>query len=149
LGDAPLGKLLAMAHRSVAMVFDANLRRRGASLPQWVLLREAELADGVPQRELAARMGIEPPTLVGHLDRLVEEGLVERRADPSDRRVSRVVVTAAGRQRLRELTGTAMAVDGELRGVLSEAEAASLRSMLTRIQERFAVLAEEERGERR
>ena len=35
-------------------------------------------------------MHIEPPTLVRHLDKLADEGLVERRRDEQDRRVARV-----------------------------------------------------------
>ena len=76
------------------------MHEHGASLWNWVLLREAANADGASQRELATLMRIEPPTLVRHLDKLAEEGLVERRPDPDDRRVVRVVVTEAGRERL-------------------------------------------------
>ena len=52
-----------------------------------MLLKEAASAEGASQRELAGLMRIEPPTLVRHLDKLTEEGLVERRPDTRDRRV--------------------------------------------------------------
>ena len=66
-----------------------------------MLLREARNADGASQRELAELMRIEPPTLVRHLDKLADEGLVERRPDPADRRVLRVVVTDGGARAAR------------------------------------------------
>ena len=85
--EPPLGRRLYLGQRAVADVLDARLNDHGASLWNWVLLREALLADGASQRELARRMRIEPPTLVRHLDKLADDGLVERRPDPDDRRV--------------------------------------------------------------
>ena len=85
--EPPLGRRLYLGQRAVADVLDARLNDHGASLWNWVLLREASLADGASQRELARRMRIEPPTLVRHLDKLADEGLVERRPDRVDRRV--------------------------------------------------------------
>jgi DNA-binding MarR family transcriptional regulator len=56
---------------------------------------------GLVQRELAARARIGPATLVPVLDALADRGLAERVADPDDRRVRRVRITAAGRELLR------------------------------------------------
>jgi CRP-like cAMP-binding protein len=41
--------------------------------------------DGVRQNQLADELGVEGPSLVRLLDRLVQTGLVERREDPFDR----------------------------------------------------------------
>ena len=85
-----------------------------------MLLKEAAHAEGASQRELAQHMGIEPPTLVRQLDKLAEDGLVERRPDPDDRRVVRVVVTPAGLERLQELHAVVHELDAELRGILTK-----------------------------
>src|SRR5262245_8062279 len=103
--EQTLGRHLYLAHRAVHDELDRRLEQHGACIWNWVLLREAANAGGASQRELADLMRIEPPTLVRHLDKLTEEGLVERRPDPDDRRIARVVVTAAGRKRLAELHG--------------------------------------------
>ena len=79
---APLPRPTAPSHDEL----DRRLHEHGASLWNWVLLREAANADGASQRELAELMRIEPPTLVRHLDKLADDGLVERRPDPDDRR---------------------------------------------------------------
>ena len=83
---------------------DRRLHEHGASLWNWVLLDKAANADGASQRELAELMRIEPPTLVRHLDKLAEEGLVERRPDP-DRPARRCASSSptAGHARLSEL----------------------------------------------
>jgi len=49
---------------------------------------------------LAAAEQVTPPTVTKLVDKLVDAGLVVRRDDPADRRVTRVAATAAGRRRL-------------------------------------------------
>jgi DNA-binding MarR family transcriptional regulator len=54
----------------------------------------------MPLGELAAAEGVKPPTITATVAALEAEGLVARSADGRDRRVSRVSLTARGRQRL-------------------------------------------------
>ena len=54
--------------------------------------------DGASAHELAEALRIGLATLTGIVDRLVAHGLVTRREDARDRRVRRVVLTAAGRE---------------------------------------------------
>jgi DNA-binding MarR family transcriptional regulator len=138
-----MGRLLFLTHRSVHDELDRRLGAHGASIWQWVLLKEAsnaeriEHADGASQRELADLMRIEPPTLVRHLDKLTEEGLVERRPDPTDRRVVRVVVTPAGIERLDELHAVVQELDVELRGILTKRDTEVLERALSRVHAYF------------
>ncbi len=136
-GSVPIGRHLYLAQRATHDALDRRLREHGASVWSWVLLREAANADGASQRELADLMRIEPPTLVRHLDKLAEEGLVERRPDSHDRRVMRVVVTAAGRRRLARLHEVVLELDAELRGILTSREASVLERALPRIHSYF------------
>lgn len=138
--EPPLGRRLYLGQRAVADVLDHRLGAQGASLWNWVLLREASLADGASQRELARRMRIEPPTLVRHLDKLADDGYVERRPDPDDRRVVRVIVTPEGRARLAALQEEAEWVDRELRTLLTEREVDVLGSALMKVHDHFTAL---------
>src|SRR6202521_2364577 len=133
--EEPLGRQLAITGRMVRERFDTCLSQHGASLTTWAVLRSAEHEDGLSQRELAARMSIESPTLVHHLDRLEDEGLVVRRRDEQDRRVTRVGLTAAGHRRYAELREVAASVDAQLRGLLSDDEIATLEHALLRIRD--------------
>lgn len=135
--EQTLGRLLFLSHRAVHDQLDRRLHEHGASLWNWVLLREAANANGASQRELAELMRIEPPTLVRQLDKLAEDGLVERQPDPDDRRVVRVIVTKAGRKRLAQLHEVVHEVDAELRQALPAREVDVLRKALTRIHEHF------------
>jgi MarR family transcriptional regulator for hemolysin len=131
--DEPLGRLLAVTGRLVRDRFDAVLGQHGASLTTWVVLRSAHREDALSQRELAQRMSIESPTLVAHLDRMEEEGLVVRRRDERDRRVVRVGLTPQGRRRHTELREVATKLDAELRALLLHDEIETLERVLPRI----------------
>jgi MarR family transcriptional regulator, transcriptional regulator for hemolysin len=135
--EEPLGRQLAITGRMVRERFDGCLNQHGASLTTWVVLRSVEHEDGLSQRELAARMSIESPTLVHHLDRLEEEGLVVRRRDDQDRRVTRVGLTDAGHRRYAELREVATGVDAQLRSLLTDDEIAILEHALRRIRDEW------------
>jgi MarR family transcriptional regulator for hemolysin len=135
--EQTLGRLLFLSHRAVHDELDRRLQEHDASVWSWVLLREAANADGASQRELAELMRIEPPTLVRHLDRMAEEGLVERRPDTADRRIVRVAVTEAGRSRLAKLHEIVHELETELRASLSAREVDVLGSALLRIHDHF------------
>ena len=63
---------------------------------QWVL-RALWQEDGITQTELAERVCVRPSTATRGLRRMEKAGLIERRPDPTDHRVSRVYITGAGR----------------------------------------------------
>jgi MarR family transcriptional regulator for hemolysin len=59
--------------------------------------------EGLKQSELAEMLDLQPITLTRLLDRLCGSGLIERRADPNDRRANRLYLTAAARPLLEQL----------------------------------------------
>ena len=131
-----MGRLLALTSKAVREWFDAHLASRGGSLPMWIVLTHAVDHEASPsQRELAARMGIGGATLVRHLDRFERDGLVVRRRDEHDRRITRIDITPAGRQRLAELAVVAAEVDREVYGLMSDGEASVFRSVLQRLRD--------------
>jgi len=132
-----LGRQLSITGRLVRERFDGCLGEHGASLATWAVLRGAGEEEGLSQRELAARAGIESPTLVRHLDRMEHEGLIERTRDEHDRRVVRVSLTKAGRRQYDTLRRVATNLDAQLRSLLSPHEIETLESVLPRIRDRW------------
>lgn len=75
-----------------------NLAPMGLSSAQWrPLLVLNDASEPLTQVQLARALGLESPTVVRLLDRLVENGWVQRRNCPQDRRAYRVELTDSGR----------------------------------------------------
>ena len=85
-----LGFLLADVSRLMRRRFDARAREIGLTRAQWRVLTQLRRREGINQTALAEILEIEPISLGRHIDRLVEKELVERRADPRDRRAWRL-----------------------------------------------------------
>jgi MarR family transcriptional regulator for hemolysin len=87
---------------------------------QWAVLARLDRTQGLKQCELAEILDVQPITLTRLLDRLCDNGVIERRPDPADRRVKRLYLTPAAKPVLEqlgnlgeELLGTALAgLDG-------------------------------------
>ncbi|WP_084965148.1 MarR family winged helix-turn-helix transcriptional regulator [Thermoactinospora rubra] len=79
----------------------AELTGLGLHVGQEMLLNQLWREDGLPQSELIARLGVEPPTVTKALQRLERAGFVRRTPDPHRPRMIRVHLTEEGR-RLRE-----------------------------------------------
>jgi len=58
---------------------------------------------GLTSHELSDQLQVSPPTASGLIDRLADKGLVERTADPADRRVRRLNLSDEGRALLDSL----------------------------------------------
>lgn len=81
-----LGFLLHDVARLLRKRFEQRAREKGLTRAQWQTLSVLSRNDGIKQRCLAELLEIEPITLTRILDRLVEQGFVERRPHPTDRR---------------------------------------------------------------
>jgi DNA-binding MarR family transcriptional regulator len=74
----------------------------GVSPTQVSALATIEREGPLTLGELAAREGVQPPTISAAVGRLEEQDLVHRTVDPADRRVHRVEVSPAGRRLLEK-----------------------------------------------
>jgi MarR family transcriptional regulator for hemolysin len=82
---------------------DQRARTYGMTRAQWVILSRLERQPGLSQNEIAAVVEVEPISVARLVDRLEARGLVERRADPKDRRIWRLHLTPAADPVLRDL----------------------------------------------
>ncbi|HEX3343744.1 MAG TPA: MarR family transcriptional regulator [Polyangiaceae bacterium] len=115
----------------------AEIRRRLAadcSMPRFDLLANLEHADGQTLAALSRRMLVTAGNLTGLVDRAERDGVVERRPDPSDRRLSRVFLTAKGRALVEGLIPVHAAHVSELLSPLDAAERRDLRRLLGRLR---------------
>ena len=101
--DENIGTLLAQVSRLLRRSFDERARGIGVTRPQWQVLTLLKLHAGSNQGALAEMLEVEPITLGRMIDRLQEAELVERRADPADRRAWRIFLTDKGEDLLSQL----------------------------------------------
>jgi MarR family transcriptional regulator, transcriptional regulator for hemolysin len=103
----PLNREIAVNIMDVARMLrtyaDQRARQFGISRAQWVVLIRLERQEGLKQSELAEILDLQPISLTRLLDRLAENGLIERRSDPNDRRANRLYLMPAARPLLEQL----------------------------------------------
>lgn len=132
-----MGWLMSRASHTIGAALMGSLAPLGLNLRDYTVLIAAERAaiEGAPQTQLAlAQSGrLDKSTMVVAVDALEEEGLVERRPDPKDRRARIVVPTDAGRKLLARAEGVVLGVEDEVLADLSAEELRVLRSLLTRL----------------
>src|SRR5215207_6423396 len=92
----PIGLQLTRTTKVLSQAFDQALTEAGGSLPTWLVLLSLTARRHGMQRELAAAIGVEGPTLTHHLNRMEAAGLVRRSRDPQNRRAHRVELTQQG-----------------------------------------------------
>jgi MarR family transcriptional regulator, transcriptional regulator for hemolysin len=131
--DEPLTKRLSFLGKELRESFQALLAEHGCTLPTWAVLTHAQATPGLSQIQLAARIGIEGPTLARHLDRLCTEGLVERRRDELDRRIVRIELTDVGAKRWAELKDVATTMEARLTRCMSDDQRSALSAAIDSI----------------
>jgi DNA-binding MarR family transcriptional regulator len=124
---------LVQSVESVQQRLAKVLEAAGLTLAQFDVLANLGMGEGVTQQELAEKLLVTKGNVVGLLDRMELAGLVERRADPADRRANRIHLTRRGREALREAFPAHLAVIRGALGRLSAADRQTLSGLLERI----------------
>jgi len=94
--DDNVGVKIAQVARLLRRSFDERARSISVTRPQWQVLSLLARNLGINQGGLADILEVEPITLGRMIDRLQDASLVERRADPADRRAWKLFLTPRG-----------------------------------------------------
>jgi DNA-binding MarR family transcriptional regulator len=131
------GFLLARLGMESRRLFARMLAEHGLVPHHYGLLAVLDERGTVPQRELGEVIGVDPRNAVAVIDQLEEKRLLERVADPQDRRRYGVRLTPAGQRTMGHLRRAGTEVEREMLQGLDEAERARLHSLLHKL---FAAL---------
>lgn len=142
-----LGYLVADLGRLFRRVFDRRVAHLGLTRAQWRALRYLQRAEGLSQVELAEQLDMEPIAVGRVIDRLQKSGFVERRADPSDRRVWRLYLLPQSAQVMGPVETVAHALRKDAMAGISAEELANTLSVLDRVRDNLTRLDREDRGE--
>ena len=133
---------LVESSRLLRNYIDNRAKSRGTTRAQWIVLFRLRQQEGLSQVDLAEVLELQPISLVRLLDRLVEHGLLERQADPKDRRANRLFLTGAGRRLVDDLDSLRDAIASDvLRDIPRESIQTSLDT-LVEVKERIKSLGE-------
>jgi DNA-binding MarR family transcriptional regulator len=128
--DDYLAYLLAQASHLISHEFHAVARQAGIPVLHWRVL--AALVDGraLSVGDVAGIILTPQSTLTRVADRMSEQGLIERRADAADRRITRLQITPEGLRLAQRLVAQARAHEDSVLAPLGRAEANALKEML-------------------
>lgn len=103
--------------RAWRVAIDRRLKHLGISQASWMAIAyTAKEKEPPSQTRLAARVGVEDPTMVATIDRLVKAGYMLRTPSETDRRVKLVSLTDQGREIYQSVWAEASTVRRELLG---------------------------------
>lgn len=107
------GFLIHDVSRLRRTVLDRRMKPQGITRSQWWVLTNLSRHEGdaLTQVELARLLDVGKVTVGGLIDRLEDNGLVIRKADPKDRRSKRIAVSDKGRELIDEIQSVAMEIN--------------------------------------
>lgn len=134
-----LGFLLQDVARLLRCAFGRKVGEAGLELTtgEARALVHTVAAAGARQTEIAERMGVEPMTLCGYVDKLEARGLVERRPHPDDKRAKRVVPSDGAAEAIDKIMPLARGVTAQAVDGLAEEDIAAFRRVLEHMHERL------------
>src|SRR3954470_13196374 len=130
--------LFAVLHASSVLEsrVETRLADVGLSLAKLAALhRLSEAGESLPLGQLADRLACVKSNVTQLVDRLEADGLVNRTADPNDRRSRLAVLTDAGRVAYLKGSEIQMQAERELFGVLTAAESDTLHQLLAKLHQ--------------
>lgn len=131
---------LCSASSALQITLNAELAQHGITYRQFqVLAWLAHDGEQLTQSELAAKMMIEPPTLVGLLDRMEQQGWITRVGCPGDRRKKIVRPAPAAEEVWEKMVSILRRVRAKATSRLTPEQVESLKEMLQIIHETLTV----------
>lgn len=129
-----VGFWICTASNAFQRAFNEELAPQGMTFRQAQVLGCLALEGTLSQTDLAERMRIEPPTLVGILDRMERDGWIRRDGDKQDRRRKLIQALPEAKPAWSKIVATAKRVRQRATRGMSAAQLAELRELLGMVQ---------------
>lgn len=134
-----VGFTLSSLGYAVSRRFHATLAPLGLEPREFALLRTIAPQQGASQQTIGEQLQIPPSRMVAFVDALEMRGLLERRANPEDRRARALYLTGEGRKLLARAFELASELEAQLCADLSETERSALLDVLQRVGTQLGV----------
>lgn len=131
-----IGFIVNRAAKAFVKALDTDLRENvGVTFGQWKVIVMLANQNGLTQKEIADRLGLEGPTLIPIIDKMEQEGLLVRKVDPDDRRNNRIYRTEKADELWDRMIECALRIrEVSLRGI-PEQDINTMRKVLEKIYE--------------
>lgn len=133
-----LGFLLGDVSRLMRRTFRQRMAGLELTFEQMRVLVHISRNEGIRQVDLADLLDVQPITLVHQIDQLAENGLVERRADPTDRRAYQLFLTGAAAPHLAAIKKVAATIQTDMFRGLSKDQIALVLASLRTVRDNLA-----------
>src|SRR5579862_5612510 len=125
--------LLRNSYRVFARALQERIQTEAIPIGSWPFLRHLWQQDGITQKELTRAVGLLQPNTNAALKQLTRRGWVKQTRDIDDKRKIRIHLTPKGRELFYRAFPLALQAREQALADFSEAEVATLRSLLKRI----------------
>ncbi len=125
--------VMSTAHE-ISRVMNQELAAHGITFRQWEVLVWLSIHGEQSQSVLAERMLVEPPTLVGVLDRMERDGWIERAPVEGDRRKKQIRVTSKVEPMWAKMVACAHRMRSKAAGDLTPSQLTAMRDTLAAIR---------------
>lgn len=133
--EESIGYWVCMTSHLMERALNEELAPQGITFRQFQVLGWLALKGGMSQIELAEQMSIEPPTLVGILDRMEREGWISRESCPDDRRRKIIRAQAKAEPVWSKMVASARRIRSRATQGLDEHQVQMLMQLLGQVQE--------------
>ncbi|MGG1616996.1 MarR family winged helix-turn-helix transcriptional regulator [Paenibacillus sp. NRS-1782] len=131
--DCSIGMLLGITHRKMSQQLMHRLKPYDISPEQWSVLYQIYQAEGLNQKEIAAKAVKDQPTTTRIIDLLDKKGWVQRVNSPQDRRAYLLHLTEAGRQLVEETLPVERGANHDFVNGISPADLEQFRQTLLQV----------------
>jgi MarR family transcriptional regulator for hemolysin len=131
--EESIGYWLTLTTQAYHRAISDELAPHGITFRQSQVLSWLAIEGDLSQAELAGKMFIEPPTLVGILDRMERANLITRHNCPTDRRKKLIRANPAAKPAWEKIVQCALRIRSKATADLSERQLATLRKLLRQV----------------
>ena len=125
---------LAQAAHAYRVRAGSQLSRLNLHSGQETLLKALADSDGMSMSDLAATLGVQPPTVTKMISRLAAQGYVERRAAPGDARQAQVLLTEQGREAIAAIDKLWKRIEKTALADIDDKDRKRLRKLLRQVE---------------
>ena len=132
---------LAQAAHAYRVRSGSRLARIGLHSGQENLLKTLGESDGQSMSDLAASLGVQPPTVTKMISRLAAQDYVERRASKGDGRQAMVFLTERGRRAIQSIDKVWKRIEKDAIAGIDDKDRKRLRKLLRQIERNLGAAA--------